>query len=110
MKLKGLVWFFAIALILISVWELSYTWVVRNYESEINAKAEKIIRKAEPNMTGEAKDNAVKAKMQRILDSTKDQSIYPLIGTSYQKCKERELNLGLDLQGGISVTITGCKQ
>ena len=42
MKLKGLVWFFAIALILISIWELSYTFVVRSYEAEVKAKAEKI--------------------------------------------------------------------
>jgi len=105
MKLKGLVWFFAIALTIISIWELSYTWVVRNYESTVKAKAEKIVRVSSPDLKGEAKDAAVKIRMQRILDSTKDQSIYPLIGTSYQKCKENELNLGLDLQGGISVTM-----
>ena len=105
MKLKGLVWFFAIALTIISLWELSYTWVIRNYESSIKAKAEKIVRTANPGLKGDDKDAAVKIRMQRILDSTKDQSIYPLIGTSYQKCKENELNLGLDLQGGISVTM-----
>ena len=31
--------------------------------------------------------------------------IYPLLGTTYQKCKENELNLGLDLQGGMNVTL-----
>ncbi len=28
-----------------------------------------------------------------------------LLGTTYQKCKENELNLGLDLQGGMEVTL-----
>ena len=105
MKLKGLVWFFAIALTLISLWELSYTWVVRNYESTVKAKAEKVVKASQPELKGDAKDSAVTIRMQRILDSAKDKSIYPLIGTSYQKCKEYELNLGLDLQGGISVTM-----
>ena len=45
MKLKGLVWFFTIALTIISLWELSYTWVVRNYENSVTAKAEKIVKK-----------------------------------------------------------------
>ncbi len=43
--------------------------------------------------------------MQHILDSTRDKAIYPVVGSSYQKCKENELNLGLDLQGGMSVTM-----
>src|SRR4029078_4229489 len=50
-------------------------------------------------------DLLVKGRMQHILDSTRDKSIYPVIGTSYQKCKENELNLGLYLQGGMSVTM-----
>src|SRR5207248_1960408 len=105
MKLKGLVWFFAIALILISLWELSYTWVVRSYENKVKAQAERIIKSQYPDAKGEDKELLVKSRMQRILDSTRDKSIYPIIGTSYQKCKENELNLGLDLQGGMSVTM-----
>ncbi len=107
MKLKGLVWFFAIALTIISLWELSYTWVVRNYEKTVTAKAEKIVKTASPGLNKESEEfkAAVKLRTQRILDSTKDQSIYPVFGTTYQKCKENELNLGLDLQGGISVTM-----
>ena len=105
MKLKGLVWFFAIALIVISLWELSYTWVVRDYEKSVKAKAEKIIKKAFPDLKGDEYKAAVKKRMERILDSTKDKSIFPLFGTSYQKCKENELNLSLNLQGDISVTM-----
>ena len=53
MKLKGLVWFFAIALILISLYELSYTWVVRGFESKIKAQAEATIRRQYPGVTGD---------------------------------------------------------
>jgi SecD/SecF fusion protein len=104
MKLKGLVWFFTIALILISLWELSYTWAVRNHESKVYAQAEKLIKKSNPTLDSKGEDFKALAKQKqiRILDSTRDKSMY--LGSSYQKCKENELNLGLDLQGGISVT------
>ena len=107
MRLKGLVWFFTIALIVISLWELSYTWVVRSHENSVKAKAEKIVKKMNPGLKAgsEEYETAVKRRTQRILDSTKDESIYPILGTSYQKSKQNELNLGLDLQGGISVTL-----
>ena len=103
MKLKGLVWFFTIALIIISLWELSYTWAVRNYESSVKAQAEKIVKKQSANLSPDERESLVKSKTQRILDSTRDKDIY--LGTTYQKCKENELNLGLDLQGGMSVTM-----
>ncbi len=103
MKLKGLVWFFTIVLIVISVWELSYTFAVRNHESSVLAQAEKLIKKSNPDLKGEDFKIASIAKQKRILDSTRDKSMY--LGSSYQKCKENELSLGLDLQGGLSVTM-----
>ncbi len=105
MKLKGLVWFFTIALVLISIWELSYTFVVRNYESSVKATATRLVKNQTAGMNAEERDEVIKAKTQHILDSTKEKEIFPIVGTTYQKCKEYELNLGLDLQGGMSVTM-----
>ena len=105
MKLKGLVWFFTIALILISFWELSYTWVVRSYEGKVKEQATRLVKKETAGMSEDDRNDVIKAKTLHILDSTKEKPIYPLVGTTYQKCKEYELNLGLDLQGGMSVTM-----
>ncbi|MBP6022857.1 SecDF P1 head subdomain-containing protein, partial [Ferruginibacter sp.] len=106
MKLKGLIWFFTIALIIISLWELSYTWVVRSFESGVTAQATKLVKKSGIDLKdADALKAAVKIKKDSILLASKDKAIFPLVGTSYQKCKENELNLGLDLQGGISVTM-----
>jgi len=46
-------------------------------------------------------------RLKRLLDSTKDVTVtYGFNGAmSYQKAKEQELNLGLDLQGGMNVTL-----
>ncbi len=106
MKLKGLVWFFTIALIVISLWELSYTWVVRSYEAKVEKQAERMVNSTSTaSLSPEEKAKLVEDKKQHILDSTRDKEIFPIMGTTYQKCKENELNLGLDLQGGISVTM-----
>jgi SecD/SecF fusion protein len=105
MRLKGLVWFFTVALILISFWELSYTWVVRSYEGNVKEQAARLVKREAPNASPDERTALIEAKTQRILDSTKDKEVYPLVGTTYQKAKESELNLGLDLQGGISVTM-----
>ncbi len=105
MKLKGLVWFFAIALILISVYQLSFTWVVNSHEKKMKEKAERMVKMSNPGVKGNEKEDLVKVRLQRLLDSTRDVEIYPLTGTTYQKSKEKELNLGLDLQGGMNVTM-----
>ncbi len=106
MKLKGLVWFFTIALIVVSLWQLSYTFVVRNYEGKVKAQAEKVVKNtASANATPEEKERMISDATQRILDSTRDKKIFPILGTTYQKSKENELSLGLDLQGGMSVTM-----
>jgi SecD/SecF fusion protein len=105
MKFKGLVWGFTILLILISLWELSYTWVVRSYEGKVKEQATRLVKNQTAGMSQDDKDAVIKEKTLRILDSTKEKEIFPIFGTTYQKCKEYELNLGLDLQGGMSVTM-----
>jgi SecD/SecF fusion protein len=119
MQLKGLVRFFAGALILISVYYLSFTFLVRNYEAKVVAQAESDISKSLP--TAEQKypgnkelqsvyqdslSELVKERRQRILDSTsnKEMAGFPWYVT-YDKAKEKELNLGLDLKGGMNVVL-----
>ncbi|WP_163564768.1 hypothetical protein, partial [Klebsiella pneumoniae] len=43
-------------------------------------------------------------RLQRLLDSTKDTRLAFGL-TTYRSAKEKELMLGLDLQGGMSVTM-----
>ena len=105
MKLKGLVWIFTILLTLISLWELSYTWVVRSHEAKVKQKVTQQLKTQLASLPKDDRDDIINERTLRVLDSTKEKSIFPIVGTSYQKCKEYELNLGLDLQGGMSVTM-----
>ena len=107
MQFKGLVRFFAVALILISLYQLHFTWVVRNHENKMEKKAKAYVNASYGSANAEVKDLEYKKRLRRLLDSTKESTI--TYGTSgavnYQKAKEQELNLGLDLQGGMSVTL-----
>lgn len=107
MQLKGLVRFFAVALILISLYQLHFTWVVRNHESKQEEKALAYIKANFPDADKETKDLEFSKRYRRLLDSTRDVAVtYGITGEiGYQKAKEQELNLGLDLQGGMSVTL-----
>jgi SecD/SecF fusion protein len=107
MQLKGLVRFFTILLILYSIYELSFTWVVRSHETKMESKAKQFVAQNYVNANETLKDSVYKARLRRLLDSTKDVTVhYGFTGAvSYQKAKEEELNLGLDLQGGINVTM-----
>ncbi|MBW8684882.1 protein translocase subunit SecDF [Chitinophaga rhizophila] len=119
MQLKGLVRFFAGALILISVYYLSFTFLVRSYEKKVAAQAQSDISKSfksaeqlYPNskelqaVYSDSLADLVKERRQRILDSTSNTEIagFPWYVT-YDKAKEKELNLGLDLQGGMNVVL-----
>jgi SecD/SecF fusion protein len=101
MQLKGLVKFFTAALILISLYQLSFTFVVQNVEKKARSLAK---RTAGPN----ASDSAVNARYDKITDSLQGEVVYnvPLLKKfTYLEAKEQELNLGLDLQGGMNVTL-----
>lgn len=118
MQLKGLVRFFAIALILICLYQLSFTWFVHSHENDMEAKADKWVSANYPSAEKKYSDNKAlqalyadtlkelkRARLQRLLDSTKDTKIGPFGLTTYRSAKDKEVLLGLDLQGGMSVTV-----
>lgn len=120
MQLKGLVRFFTILLIVYSIYQLSFTWLVRNHEKKLEAKANGFVKANYPSAKEKYPSNEdsfeiyseflhkiYTAKLDSLKRETKDQTItYGITGAiSYQKAKGEELNLGLDLQGGMNVTL-----
>lgn len=118
MQLKGFVPFFALALILICLYQLSFTWLVKSHESEMDSKAQKWLsahfpspetkyanNKEAQELYADTLKDLFKNRLQRLLDSTKDSKIDMFGLTTYRDAKDKELLLGLDLQGGISVTM-----
>lgn len=107
MQLKGLVRFFTILLIVYSLYQLSFTWFVKSHEKKLEARAASFTKVNFPDAKGELYDSVYNARLRQLKDSTKDETItYGITGAvSYQKAKNEELNLGLDLQGGMNVTL-----
>ena len=85
MQSKGIIKWLVLLLGLASIFQLSFTFVTRSVENEA-AKQE---------------------NPQAYLDAKWDETVYNLglVKYTYAECKNRELNLGLDLKGGMNVML-----
>ncbi|HYJ38845.1 MAG TPA: protein translocase subunit SecDF, partial [Chitinophagaceae bacterium] len=115
--MRVLVSIFAAVLILISLYQLSFTWFVNKHESKIEDKASLWLNQrftpADKKYPGDKEKqvlyqdtlNSLHSRYRdSLLANTRDEKI-TWWGQTYQKAKESELLLGLDLQGGINVTL-----
>jgi len=107
MQLKGMVKFFTAALILFSLWRLSFTFIAHNVQKKIEAQAQKSVSLEHAGATGTERDALLEKAEQHISDSLRGETVFNFLGAKYnfQEVKEKELQLGLDLQGGMSVTM-----
>lgn len=95
MKNKGFVVLLTIVISLLCIYYLSFTFVAQSIQKEATV--------ANTDVDG----NIDFSEKQRYLDSVWNEPVYNLLGLdyTYQEVKETELNLGLDLQGGMHVTL-----
>ncbi|PKP28511.1 MAG: protein translocase subunit SecDF, partial [Bacteroidetes bacterium HGW-Bacteroidetes-18] len=97
MQNKGLIKLFAILFGLVSLYQLSFTWFTNGVENKAKVYAE-----------SKSDDGREIARLERAyLDSIAN---YPVIDLgfakfSYNDIKDKELNLGLDLKGGINAIL-----
>lgn len=97
MKNKGFVKFLVILLAIVCLYQLSFTLVTRNVEKGVKEDVIAIV--------GSDKAPTYARVYKQHIDSIQNDKVYPLFGYTYQECKQREINLGLDLQGGMNVTL-----
>lgn len=88
MQGKGFIKFMAILLGIVCVYSLSFNLVTSKVEKDAKAYAKGDL-----------------AKEKAYLDSMSTVPVYPVFGFDYQFCKGKEINLGLDLKGGMNVTM-----
>ncbi len=119
MQNKGAIKIFAILLALACIFYLSFTWVTQSVESDAkeyastvaaSAKTEKAAAeyaKGDPSKKQNYIDSIKGYLTDRYLDSMKKQSVYDIFIAeyTYEECKKNEINLGLDLRGGMNVTL-----
>ncbi len=107
MKNKGAVIALAIIITVLSLYQLSFTFSGRSVESDINeAVSSKLeaLKHKNPDFKPEQLDSARNTIKALHEDSIRDLEI-AWDGSTYDQVKEKELNLGLDLQGGMHITV-----
>lgn len=112
MDLKGIIRFFTIVFFLVCAYELSFTFVAQRVEKQADQYAAKGL--AEPSKSGLTGDalvaledsiDAVKKERRRYyLDSMTTRSV-GFLGYTYKDCNEKQIRLGLDLKGGMSLVL-----
>ncbi|MDT0646159.1 protein translocase subunit SecDF [Zunongwangia sp. F260] len=98
MQNKGLIKVFAILFGLVCLYQLSFTFISNKVENDAEDYAERRVSE-EVEDYSELRD----AEEQRYLDSIGNEEI--IAGITYNSAKEKELNKGLDLKGGINVIL-----
>ena len=95
MQNRNFIKIIAVVFAIICVYQLSFTWIADRVESDAAEYAENF----------NEDEQAVKIK--QYLDSINSEEVYDIFIAqyTYADCKQRELNLGLDLKGGMNVTL-----
>jgi SecD/SecF fusion protein len=95
MQNKGAIVFLTVIITALCLYYLSFTFISNGVQEKATAYAT------------DASGNIDFAKKRAYLDSVWRQPVYNFLGASYtyQEIKETELGLGLDLQGGMHVTL-----
>jgi SecD/SecF fusion protein len=95
MQNNGLVKLFAVLFVLVSIYQLSFTFIVNQTEDKARLYAESQVDANTPNYF-----DALNSTERQYLDSVASDHHF-----GYTNAKARELNKGLDLKGGINVIL-----
>lgn len=115
MQNKGAIRLFAILLSLTCIYYLTFTWKANQVENDADAYAQNYVSQSSvqdeanqhPKSSAHFIDSVFNLKRNFYLDSIKKKPVYDLIFTSftYDYVRKHQLNLGLDLKGGMNVTL-----
>ena len=109
MQTKGLIRLVAIVLAIACIWQLSFTAVTRIQENKAaKVAAEKAQQFVEANNVAAdvrefVLDSVANVRNRAYVDSLSSEKVY--LGYTFQQVKEKEINLGLDLKGGMNVML-----
>lgn len=115
MQLKGLIKVFTVIFILVSVYQLSFTVATKLVDNKAEKFASNGLMLTAPSSLNSAEKIVYEDSVSSIfrkrkayfLDSVQSDVALPLgiIDYSYKECRDRQLALGLDLKGGMSLVM-----
>ena len=100
MQAKGFIKFIIVALIVASIFQLSFTVIKNTFVNKAESYASSFTEGMEKSPTTQYLYNE---KKNYYLDSIKNEEAF--LGFTYEKINSRSLNLGLDLKGGVSMLV-----
>ena len=112
MQSKGAIKFVAILIALACVYQLAFTWATSHQEKKAQGYADAAVaameQSAEFTKVAEVDkafflDSLAKEKNRFYIDSISSEKVF--LGFTYKEVKEKEINLGLDLKGGMNVML-----
>ncbi|MCR4845014.1 MAG: protein translocase subunit SecDF, partial [Bacteroidales bacterium] len=109
MQSKGWIRFVAICLAIASIWQLSFTAITRIQENKAAKYAqEQALQFVESNSVAAdvrefVQDSVAAIRNRAYIDSVSNENVF--LAYSFKDVKEKEINLGLDLKGGMNVML-----
>ncbi len=114
MQNKGAISVIAVIFALICIYQLSFTLVTKRVEGKAEQYGKQMAAKEMQSIKLDLsdadklayKDSIEDARENAYLDSISEETVYNFLFMrkfSYKECKAREINLGLDLKGGMNV-------
>ena len=115
MQNKGLIKFLTWAFVLVCLYQLSFTFATSRVEKKAKAAAEAYVQNENTKKLIDLKshgdqlyaqaltDSLLVSAESQYLDSMATEKVY--LGMTYRQCQAREINLGLDLKGGMNVML-----
>ncbi|MDC3397092.1 protein translocase subunit SecDF [Flavobacteriales bacterium] len=107
MQNKNILVVFTVLLAFATLYTLSFNWVASGFETTADEYGAYVADSLESAgaLGDQTFDEAAAQAAREFLRDSATAEIYPVFGHSYRHVKEQELNLGLDLKGGMSVTL-----
>lgn len=108
MQNKGAIWIFTILLSIACLYQISFSFFTSSFESKANDYAVEMldsVRTARGELSSSEETVLLDRYKDKYNQDNADVVVYPVFGYTYQDCKDKEINLGLDLKGGMSVVL-----
>ena len=106
MQIKGAIRLVTILLVIACVWQLSFSVVTRMQNNKAEKQAQAIadaVLAQNPGMSQVSIDSLIQNETRRYVDSISAEKVY--FGMNFKDVQAKDLNLGLDLKGGMNVML-----
>lgn len=109
MQNRSAILIFTVLLALACLYSLSFSWFTGSFEAKAGEyseyKADSVFTSVDTEFSPSEQDSIGDYYETQYIRQHGNDELYPIIGLNYYDCEAQELKKGLDLEGGMSVTL-----